>query len=234
MNTDEILNGAKTAFINQHADSSTDFRPRLLYNNRNSKVINSIRDELRNCDEFIFSSAFITMSGITPLLEEFQYLENNGIKGKILTTDYLNFTEPKALRKLQNFKNIEVKMYLQEKEGFHTKGYIFKKDNVYRGIVGSSNLTANALSLNKEWNVEFTSLDEGEMLLELKREFNDLWDDASDLCDILPEYEKIYNDTRKFTKLRTITKKLTDRNIELTPNYMQEQFLENIRNLISH
>ena len=234
MNTDEILNGAKTAFINQHADSSTDFRPRLLYNNRNSKVINSIRDELRNCDEFIFSSAFITMGGITPLLEEFQYLENNGIKGKILTTDYLNFTEPKALRKLQNFKNIEVKMYLQEKEGFHTKGYIFKKDNVYRGIVGSSNLTANALSLNKEWNVEFTSLDEGEMLLELKREFNDLWDDASDLCDILPEYEKIYNDTRKFTKLRTITKKLKDRNIELTPNYMQEQFLENIRNLISH
>ena len=100
MNWDEILNGAMTAFINQHASSSADFKPKLLYNNQNSKVINSIRDELRDCDEFIISSAFITMGGITPLLEEFRYLENNNIKGKILTTDYLNFTEPKALRKL--------------------------------------------------------------------------------------------------------------------------------------
>ena len=150
LNTDDIINGARTAFIDEHISSSSDFKPKLLYNDKNSKVINSIRDELRNCDEFIFSSAFITMGGITPLLEEFRYLEENNIKGKILTTDYLNFTEPKALKKLQNFKNIEVKLYLQEKEGFHTKGYLFKKDNIYRGIVGSSNLTMNALSVNKE------------------------------------------------------------------------------------
>lgn len=233
MNTDEILNGAKTAFIDHLNSSSSDFRPRLLYNNRNSKVINSIRDELRNCDEFIFSSAFITMGGITPLLEEFQYLENHGIRGKILTTDYLNFTEPKALRKLQGFKNIKVKLYLQEKEGFHTKGYIFKKDDVYRGIVGSSNLTMNALTINKEWNVEFTSLGDGEMLSEIKREFNDLWDDASDLSEVLPIYEKIYNDNKKFTDLRRVTEKIKENNVTLTPNYMQEQFLENIRNLIS-
>ena len=46
MNIDEILNGAKTAFINQHNSSSADFTPKLLYNNRDSKVINSLRDEL--------------------------------------------------------------------------------------------------------------------------------------------------------------------------------------------
>ena len=77
MNIDEILNGAKTAFINQHNSSSADFTPKLLYNNRDSKVINSLRDELRGCDEFIISSAFITMGGITPLLEEFRYLEKS-------------------------------------------------------------------------------------------------------------------------------------------------------------
>ena len=232
LNTDDIIKGAKTAFIDEHISSSSDFKPKLLYNDGNSKVINSIRDELRGCDEFIFSSAFITMGGITPLLEEFLYLERNGIKGKILTTDYLNFTEPKALRKLQSFKNIEVKLYLQEKEGFHTKGYLFKKDNVYRGIVGSSNLTMNALSINKEWNVEFTSLGEGEMLSDLKNEFNTLWDEAENLDDVLPEYEKIYDDSRKFSDLKQITRKIKESNITLTPNYMQEQFLENIRNLI--
>ena len=232
LNTDDIINGARTAFIDEHISSSSDFKPKLLYNDKNSKVINSIRDELRNCDEFIFSSAFITMGGITPLLEEFRYLEENNIKGKILTTDYLNFTEPKALKKLQSFKNIEVKLYLQEKEGFHTKGYLFKKDNIYRGIVGSSNLTMNALSVNKEWNVEFTSLTEGEMLSDLKSEFNSLWDDAENLDDVLPEYEKIYNDSRKFSDLKKITQSIKETNVTLTPNYMQEQFLDNVRNLI--
>ena len=234
MNRDEILNGAMTAFINQHASSSADFKPKLLYNNQNSKVINSIRDELRDCDEFIISSAFITMGGITPLLEEFRYLENNNIKGKILTTDYLNFTEPKALRKLQSFKNIEVKLYSQKKDGFHTKGYLFRKGDVFTGIVGSSNMTMNALTVNKEWNVEFTSLAEGEMLLEIGREFKTLWDNADDLCDVLPFYEKIYDDNKRFADLKSLTKKIKQENITLTPNYMQEQFLENIRNLISH
>ena len=234
MNMDEILNGAKTAFINQHSSSSSDFRPKLLYNNNRSKVINSIRDELRNCDEFIISAAFITMGGITPLLEEFRNLEKRNIKGKILTTDYLTFTEPKALRKLNDFKNIEIKLYLQKNEGFHTKGYIFKKGDVFTGIVGSSNMTMNALTVNKEWNVEFTSMLEGEILLELRSEFNELWQNAASLEDALPEYEKIYDANKKFTNLRKLTQKIKDEHVTLTPNYMQEQFLENIRNLISH
>ena len=232
MDQNTIIEAARTAFIDGNLNSSEDYRPKLLYNDNHTKVINSIRDELRGCDEFIISAAFITMGGITPLLEEFRYLENNNIKGKILTTDYLNFTEPKALRKLQSFKNIEVKLYLQEKEGFHTKGYIFKKGDAYKGIVGSSNLTMNALTVNKEWNVEFTSLSEGEMLGEIKREFNTLWRDAKNLCDVLPEYEKIYSDSKKFTNLKRITQKIKEQNVTLTPNYMQEEFLENIRNLI--
>lgn len=232
MDQNTIIEAARTAFIDENLNSSEDYRPKLLYNDNRTKVINSIRDELRSCDEFIISAAFITMGGITPLLEEFRYLENNNIKGKILTTDYLNFTEPKALRKLQSFKNIEVKLYLQEKEGFHTKGYIFKKGDAYKGIVGSSNLTMNALTVNKEWNVEFTSLSEGEMLGEIKREFNTLWDDAKNICDVLPQYEKIYSDSKKFTNLKRITQKIKEQNVTLTPNYMQEEFLENIRNLI--
>ena len=233
MKSDEIINGAKTAFIDGNVSSSADFKPKLLYNDGPNKVINSIKDELRNCDEFIISSAFITLSGIIPLLEEFKFLEANNIKGKILTTDYLYFTEPKALRKLQSFSNIEVKLYSHKNDGFHTKGYIFKKDDSYRAIVGSSNLTMNALSVNKEWNVEFTSLDEGEMFGDLKHEFESLWDSADDLCDVLPVYEKIYNDNKNFSDVRKITADLKEKHIRnLAPNIMQEEFIDNLRELI--
>lgn len=92
-------------------------------------------------------------------------------------------------------------------------------------------MTQGALSSNKEWNVEFTSLKEGEMLGEIIKEFDDLWAQADDLCDILPQYEKLYNDNRKFTQLNKITEDLKGKNITLTPNYMQEEFLKNMRDL---
>ena len=38
-------------------------------------------------------------------------LEKKGIQGKIITTDYQLFTEPKALDKLAALKNISLKIY---------------------------------------------------------------------------------------------------------------------------
>ena len=233
MANEDILNGARTAFVDETFTSLNDFKPKLLFNSRESKVRNEIIDQLRGCDEFIISTAFITLGGITPLLEEFKNLEKNNIKGKILTTDYLAFTEPKAIKKLNSFKNIEVRMFTTENEGFHTKGYIFKKNNNYSAIVGSSNLTAKAMVENKEWNVGFTSTKDGEILHNLLNEFDELWNESKDLDDILPSYEKLYNDNVNFRHIREITKEIE--NVpELIPNSMQEKFLTNIRNLIKN
>ena len=231
MNVNEILNGAKTAFIDEHLESNLDFRPKLLSNTKNTKVSNAIRDELLKCDEFFISSAFIKSGAITSLKNEFEYLEKNNIKGRILTTDYFYLTEPKALRSLQGFKNLEIRIFSSQKECFHTKGYIFKKGEIYTGIVGSSNMTQGAFSSNKEWNVEFSSLNEGEILTEIKKEFNSLWNQAIDIDKALPEYEKLYKDNKKFSDALKITEKLKKDNLILTPNYMQKEFLQNMRNL---
>lgn len=234
MKVDEILRGAETAFVNEDSNSNPDFTPKLLYNDKSTKVVNTLRDELMGCDEFIISSAFITMGGLTQLLNEFKYLKNHNIKGRILTTDYLNFTQPKALRKLQEFPNLEVRMYPHKREGFHTKGYVFKKDNVYKGIIGSSNLTMDALTVNKEWNVEFTSLTEGEMLKDILKEFNALWESSESLDEFLPKYEKIYNDTQRFAGIRKISDDIRKSARQFRPNVMQVEFLKKLRKLIQN
>ena len=102
------------------------------------KVISSLEDELLKCDKFDISVAFITDGGIEPLLQTLKILEMRGIEGRILTTDYLEFSDPKALRKLASFKNIELKMFMSEEagEGFHTKGYMFKNNDIYKIIIG--------------------------------------------------------------------------------------------------
>ncbi len=224
-----ILNGVKTAFINEDYDSISEYKPKLIYNNNSGhKVLNSIKDKLHQCDEFYISVAFITMGGLTPLLQDFKELEKANIKGKILTTDYLNFSEPKALKKLNSFSNVEIKLYSQKKHGFHTKGYIFKDKNIYYSIIGSSNLTLNALTVNKEWNVIFTSLDNGEILNDIQSEFDNLWEESDNLNEVISDYETKYNENQKFKPQR---ENLNNTPRILAPNSMQKDFLKNLREL---
>ena len=105
--TKEILKANETGFINNLVNSNLALRPKLLINDfsKGSKVLSEITSELTKCNHFMFSIAFITMSGITPLLETLRLIEAKGITGRILTTDYLNFSEPKALKKLLAFSN---------------------------------------------------------------------------------------------------------------------------------
>ena len=198
---EEIIKSSETGLVNSIIDSNLALVPKLIINDytKGEKVLTEIINGLNKCKEFFISVAFITYSGLLPLLETLEKLNKNGIKGKILTTNYLNFSEPKALKKLLSFSNIQVKMY--SKENFHTKGYIFKNKNHYKVIVGSSNLTQTALTKNKEWNLKISSLKEGALTKEIISEFNNLWIDAQDLTlSWLEIYEDIYIKQREYTR----------------------------------
>ncbi len=87
------------------------------------------------------------------------------------------FSDPKALDKLATFSNIELKMYLvpDSKNGFHTKGYIFQSNEIYKILIGSSNMTNTALTTNREWNTKIVSTKSGEFVSEMLDEFEELW-----------------------------------------------------------
>lgn len=190
----------ETAYINGATASSLAYRPQFVSNNHKEgkKVLSSVEDELLACDQFQISVAFITMSGITPLLQTLKELEKKNIPGEILTTNYLNFSEPRALKKLNELQNITLKMYDVEaaKEGFHTKGYIFKKEEIYRIIIGSSNITSAALTYNREWNTKIVSTEDGEMAREIVQEFDSLWNSkyALEFDTFYESYREKYSD----------------------------------------
>ena len=175
----ELNKGFSTAFIDQSFNSNLAYRPEFVSNNYHygKKVLVSIEEELSKCDEFLICVAFITKSGITPLLQILKELEEKNIPGKVLTTDYLMFSEPDALEKLAALKNITLKMFMSDDEtgGFHTKGYIFRKEEIYRFIIGSSNMTLNALTRNREWNTKIVSTHYGEAAWQILEEYKELW-----------------------------------------------------------
>ncbi len=198
-------------------------------------MLSSIEDELLSCKEFFISVAFITMGGVTPLLQTLKELERRHIPGKILTTDYQNFSEPRALRKLAELSNITLKMYRtgEAQEGFHTKGYVFKNEELYKIIVGSSNLTLSALTKNREWNTKVVSTDQGEYVDDLMSEFTDLWNSkyAVTYDDFIEEYSLSY---RVIQKQRKIAKEARIPSLEqykLQPNSMQLGFIANLEKI---
>lgn len=226
----DILKANETGLISCFVDSNLALRPKLIVNdyNKGSKVLSSIVAELMKCTQFMISVAFITSSGVTPLLETLKYLEKNGIKGEILTTDYLNFSEPKALKKLLEFSNIHIKLY--SKDSFHTKGYIFKHSDHYKLIIGSSNLTQSALTKNKEWNIKVSSLEEGSLTEEVLNEFRAMWHEADNLTlEWIETYEKIYLKQRESARKSSVPR---ISQYVLKPNKMQVsaiQALDKIR-----
>lgn len=109
----QLKSGLDTAFVDYTHNSSLAYRPEFISNDyqNGKKILSSLEYELLHCDAFSISVAFIKMSGIAPLLQVFKQLERRGIPGRILTTDYLTFSEPEAFDKLNSLKNISLKMY---------------------------------------------------------------------------------------------------------------------------
>ena len=233
-----IRDGLETAYVNGNTASELLYKPNFVSNNHNEgkKVLSVIEDELLKCDKFQISVAFITLGGVTPLLQTLKELEKREIPGEILTSNYLDFSEPQALEKLNSLKNIRIKMYdtNSAKNGFHTKGYIFKEEEVYRIIIGSSNMTSAALTTNREWNTKLVSTSQGEVAEDILKEFDELWNSeyALDYDVFYEEYKQRYEIIKEQRKIATERNVTSLERYKLKPNSMQVRFITNLKNIL--
>jgi superfamily II DNA or RNA helicase/HKD family nuclease len=231
---DEFYDNIKSGFIEKSIDSSGEFIPRLLTNEKSEgvKVLSSIIAELNTCEEFWFSVAFLTNGGLQTLVNTFKELQNHQIKGKILVSQYLNFTQPEALKRLLKFENIELR--INTNENFHSKGYLFKKGGYYNLIVGSSNLTASALSTNKELNLKVSAKDESYIIQKALLEFSTDFKNSTIVdLDYINRYQEEYENGKRFQSeylFKQIEINPAGTKV-ITPNLMQVEALANLKKL---
>ncbi len=166
----------EASFIGSANELDERYSPKILCNNQETSenVLTTLQREFADCVSFDISVAFITESGMQVLAKTLSELRQRGVQGRILTSTYLSFNQPDALRKLLEYSNIEARIYQGD---LHAKGYFFDKDGISTVIIGSSNLTQRALTCNKEWNVLFRSFPKGEILNETRDAFEELWND---------------------------------------------------------
>lgn len=226
-------------FIDRYQINKGNYPPKLLINNvlDNQNVLNTFTEELEKCESFIFSVAFITESGLATLKSYLWDLGEKGIKGRILTSTFLNFNQPKVFRELLKLDNVEVR--LTNLKGFHSKGYIFKHNTHFSLIVGSSNLTASALKVNYEWNIKLTSHENGEFIYHFNNQFEHVWSKSEPLSEQwIKNYENDYVSVingkiidRLSEKPSGYTGNVIKEAYNIVPNKMQEAALMQIQEL---
>lgn len=223
---DELNKALHTSFIDKSFPSNKDLRPKLFFNDykRRMNLAFEITKRLKECDYFEFSVAFISESGLAVLKQILLNLKEKGVKGRIITSTYLGFNAPKMFKQLLSFTNIEVRIFEQEHCGFHPKGFIFHTGDHRDIIVGSSNLTQTALESNQEWDLFFTSHENGELASQVSNEFDIQWELSTPLTN---EWIESYKET--YVKPVRPTSVQSSKTIK--PNKMQEEALKSLKNL---
>ena len=112
-----------------------------------------INDFILNSSEIKIAVSFFFNSGLNLFFKNLQNYKNKK-KISIITSNYLNSTEPDALKTLLSLKKQGASIYIYDseksKKGFHLKCYAFKNEsnNFYKTIIGSSNVSKSAFSVS--------------------------------------------------------------------------------------
>lgn len=226
----------KNAILNSFLDKNTfeqndEYAAKLIANTKDETMYNRILDEVQYCKSFTFAVAFIE-SGILNSLKT--VLKDLNVQGRILTSTYLYFNKPQMFRELLKLPNVEIRVYEQNHGKFHAKGYLFQHEGYHSALVGSSNFTAGALKVNKEWNLLFTSHNNGKLTEDIASEIEEQWKGASKLTpEWIDEYEKKYKIQNK-PAIKVVSQSVDEDNSNysiIKPNKMQKEALKNLQKL---
>jgi superfamily II DNA or RNA helicase/SAM-dependent methyltransferase/SOS-response transcriptional repressor LexA len=135
--------------------------PRRLVTGDRDHFLPHLSEAMSRATEVDLAVAFIKTTGLRLLLPDLQAAlgSENARKVRVLTSDYLDITDPEALRLLLLLQEhgAEVRVFVTAGSSFHLKAYIFARlsdGELVEGtaFVGSSNISRQALQEGLEWN----------------------------------------------------------------------------------
>ncbi|MDY5872213.1 MAG: DEAD/DEAH box helicase family protein [Candidatus Methanomethylophilaceae archaeon] len=167
----------------------------------NKSVITNNKHHLVDVIDDIFSTSrsidiivsFLKESGLSLIDNALVSALDRGVHVRILTGTYLGITSPFALEELISLKGkVEIRLFSEDSVAFHPKAYIIHsmdpKDDCV--IVGSSNISASALTDGVEWNYRLLREMDPISFLSFQEEFDYLFSERSRplTTDVLKEY----------------------------------------------
>lgn len=204
----------------------------FLTNYTDESFLNRIKTGFKKCISFSISVSFIKKAGLILFEREIEEALARGVRGRIITSTYQNFTDIASLRMFNEWKkkydNFDCHLDLEcfDDNGFHSKGYLFEYNDSLEIIIGSSNITRFALLKNVEWNISLLSKESIESYDEALKNFKFLWDRTYELNeDIIKKYSLLLDYAIEKWDMDYINP-LTQ---NIVPNSMQRKALKELR-----
>ena len=176
------------AWLNAIIHRKTSKTDKLLTGESQHSFFPQLSTSIARADEIDFAVAFIKTTGLRLLLPELQAAIKRSATAmrpaarlRVVTSDYLDVTDPEALRLLilLQEQGAQIRVYETTGRSFHMKAYLFAHFDEGAHLngtayIGSSNISRQALTDGLEWNyrVDFPG-DEG--FLETRTRFESLF-----------------------------------------------------------
>ncbi|MGV8989724.1 MAG: hypothetical protein ACOH2H_26360 [Cypionkella sp.] len=110
-----------------------------------------ITRDIDTAEQVDLAVAFAMTSGVALIEPWFRDLLRRGGRLRIVVGDYMDVTEPAALRRLSDLEGADLHVHQTGRGSFHPKAWLFRaKGRTGAAIVGSSNLSQTALTTGVE------------------------------------------------------------------------------------
>ncbi|MFF4542777.1 DUF3427 domain-containing protein [Streptomyces sp. NPDC001406] len=140
-----------------------------------------LRAELATADRVDLLCAFVKWHGLRIIEPSLRAAHERGVPIRVITTTYIGATERRALDRLVEEFNAQVKVnYETRSTRLHAKAWLFRRRSSYdTAYVGSSNLSKAALLDGLEWNVRLSSVATPDVMRKFEATFEAYWNDPS-------------------------------------------------------
>lgn len=146
-------------FVLQLSERASD-RPGLLIAGGDDPLLSHLIGHIDSADSVDLAVAFALESGVNLIFPWLEDLLGRGGQLRLVVGDYLDVTEPSALRKLRDLDKeglpgrLDGRVFETRGTSFHPKAWLFRATGSKGAtIVGSSNLSRSALTNGVEWNL---------------------------------------------------------------------------------
>lgn len=205
----------------------------FLTNHSKERFIDHLKDCFKRCISFDLAVSFIKDAGLILIKEDIERALKRGVKGRILTSTYQNFTDIPSLKTflgwMNEYSNFSCHIDYDSfgDNGFHSKGYIFEMEDGYEFLVGSTNITRFALLKNIEWNVSLIRNKKDVVIKDATESFKNLWNQTLALNETIIRQYQIQIDYA--IEKWDMDYDVHYENKQVMPNAMQRRALKELR-----